>query len=235
MAQHDPRAILSTLSMPLRDIARGLRAASGASDTLMEPAKDLVPAPVRELLSSTRTMAGRVGARALETGVPDGNTLTDAGLVLQGDAEGGSRSALARCLSFGIDAFLQRRPGVPLMVSETVAAVAVQTAFRDADPEWGVARRGAELIRALGGSNAVAPVPGTPLMQEVTREDVMTLASIVAVIWLMTDRAGPRIEDEAELLELVATLVDGMADEILATTGDADALATKLASFAEIV
>ncbi|MEM7613935.1 MAG: hypothetical protein AAF245_02750 [Pseudomonadota bacterium] len=220
----------STLSMPLRDVLRGLRGASVGAEELLEPAGKLVPGPLRDIMRSVMHAAEDAGREVLQAAIPTADEIADAAAYTARDGPRPERRVMARVLTYGIESYLGRYTEDAMLVSETVTAVALQDVMSGPAPEG----RAAGLVAALIESAAIGPAPGTPLSPSGEDAEGIHLASFATVLWLLVERAEMP-EEEAALLDLCGGLTHSLRDEVLAAIRGEEGLSEKLSSLADIV
>ena len=160
MERSATRDLLSALSMPLRDVVRGLRAAGHATEPLLKGAGGQLPAGLADALRRTVSQAGEMGARSLGTAQPDAASVAEASGILRGNA--GHLPTLARVLTSGLQHLISNQTEHRMMVSETVIAIAARSALHRHPDEATAAQLGAAMIRDMRDVHAIGPFPGTP-------------------------------------------------------------------------
>ncbi len=216
---------LRELTLPARDLARGVRHSVEQSKRLAEPIRQALPEPVlslaRELMSDFEGMAAsarglvRRGAGGRINGLEEIAAAKDPG------------PAFARAAVFGLEAALERLGRADLMASETLAAVA----WRAAGPGQASAEAAARLVLALEQGDVVGLVPGTPFGMGPAEGRLVRQAAVATMLWMLVARETP--EDEAALLGLCVDVVGTLEAE--AAEADAAGLARLLSTYAEAV
>lgn len=241
------RIAAAPLTMPLRDLRRGLMEAgrlprdlfrplvrpsdqAAAGTALPRALPRALPGPAREALALLRDAARRAEGRVFDADAPVPGEIARAAGALRTAGRASDRT-LARVVSFAIERVLADLPRARLLVSETVAA-AVLAALPSRQGDG--ADRAARIALALLAGHAVGPVPGTPVPIAAEDRPVAMHAVHAALLWLLAERPDAG-SDEPALLELCLRLTEGMAGEIDGAFASADRLAAELRALAAVV
>ena len=217
------------MSVPLRDLLRGVRVATGISEELLRPLGGLLPDTLRRMLHDMLEAADRAGRQATRFEAPEPAEIAAAAAVL---ATGeGEMPVLARVLAHGLERALAADAAQHLMISETVATLALRSALAGGD---GPAARAARAVQALSRAHVAGRVPGTGLVLDEAQRARIDRALVAVMLWLMADRAGTPAE-EARLLELSVGLADALSDELGPLLADAEALTQELDQLAGMI
>lgn len=230
MVSQSAKLMPSALSMPLRDVLRGLRGASESAEGLLSPAGDLVPPPIRDVLRGAARVAERAGTEVLGAAVPRADQIAAAAAYLVDAGPSVPRETLAKVITYGAEAYLARHGTHPALVSETVLAVALGPALA-AQPQ---VPRAEAVIDAIVQGAAIGPAPGTPFVSGEDAQKGAQLAAFATVLWLLVERAQD-LAEEYVLLDLCIGLTHAQRVEILEAFAAPDLLPVKLSSLAEIV
>ncbi|MEM9199714.1 MAG: hypothetical protein AAGD12_17910 [Pseudomonadota bacterium] len=207
------RPVPDRLALPLRDALRGVRSAKELSEMLLRPATELLPGPVQSLLRQTVHQAERVGKYALSAPIPGPHQMARAVAALAGRMpapEG--RDALLAALTFGLEQALADDATPALMMSETVAALAIDTALPAGQGD--AAERAAGLLDHLHRAHVVGPVPGTGLAHDPASERRAELAFFAVCLWLICERPDAEAGAEDRILALCIGLCAAVAPDI---------------------
>ena len=213
--------ILPDLSMPLRNALRGVATLADATDELLEPAKRLLPVPVRLRFHRTKLSLEAAGKRLIHAPI-DKQKIETASLFLT--AADTSTTALQSCATVFVyavehlnEAFVEQRH----MISETIV---VQTLKRVTDQS--VAKGdafAAEQVLALCQSSAVSRLPGLKFGTSEQQENEINLFVLSVAGCLLSDRSET-VDEEERILDLSLTLIEAMQDEVRVALTDSEGL-----------
>lgn len=232
MERPNPRDLLATLSMPLRDVARGLRAAGHATEPLLRNAGDVLPGGMADAMRKTVERAGEFGARGIGVSDPSHAEIISASDALVNRTSG--LPAVAKTVVAALQHLIEHHPEKPQMISETVTAMAIRSAFAKLPADAPSAEAGAAVVGALLQAHAVGQFPGTPLASGDTSQSIARRAVVSSVLWLLADRAEDLTQDIA-LLDLCEALVEGLETDAESAMEDPASLAELLAELADVV
>ena len=158
MSQRSRLPLPRALTMPLRDVLRGVTSVADVTEEVLEPAAALLPGPVRATFRSALASVEGAGARVV-TPVIDHNDIDMASAFLQGSDI--SRTALetfVSVLAFVWERSLSKDAGHPtILFSETIVAASLVVT----GPGKAVSAhaRAAAVLMALRRTNAVSRLP----------------------------------------------------------------------------
>lgn len=229
MATRRNRLMPPEVSAPLRDVLRGVRTAGDISEHLLRPLGGLLPASLRRMLHDTVAAAERAGNHVTRYDEPGPDEIAAASDVLEtGEGDSGT---LARVLACALERALAADAAAQLMISETVAALALRSALPG---EGGRASRAARVLQALSRAHVAGKVPGTGLALDAAEQARIDRALVGVLLWLMADRPEYP-DDEARILELSVGLANALSDELGPLLADHGALALELDQLAAMI
>jgi len=222
-----PRA----LTMPLRDVLRGVTSVADVTEEVLEPAAALLPGPVQATFRSALATIEGAGSRAV-TPVIDHGDIDRASAFLQGSDT--SREALetfVNVLTYVWERSLSKNADHPhILFSETIATASLMVKGRgEAASSYA---RTAAILMALRQANAASRLPGTPIAPSDDERAFIDQTLLSGCVWLLSDRA-PDLAEEERLLDLASTLVQALAGDVAAGFADQDLLAEHLQSLAD--
>ena len=207
-----PLPLPNELSMPVRDILRGLRHGLGQPPRLAEPVDAALPGILRNVATQVAELAS--------AGLPPARSGTQAALDRAAELSGltpdkATADLAAHIIYHGSNFALSHLGRGDLMVSETVARIAYDSAMAQADGD-SFERAGA-LYQSLLSHHVVGVAPGTGIgLTEADRAPTQT-ALLAVLLWMLVERNGAP-QPEAEVL----TLCVDVATSILAEAAPGD-------------
>ena len=229
MASKPSRPLPPEVTAPLRDVLRGVRAATDMSEDILRPLGGLVPSALRDTLRKAVAAAERAGNEITRYEAPNPDEIAAASAMLESGA--GDAAALTRVLSYGLERALGSENARHVMISETVAALALRSALAGGG---GRAARAARIVQALSRSHVAGRVPGTGLALDGAERARIDRALVGVMLWLMAERAEYP-GDEARILQLSVGLAGALSEEVGAVLADRDALARELDQLAGMI
>ena len=229
MGTRRSRSMPPEISVPLRDLLRGVRTATEISEEVLRPLGGLLPGTLRRMLHDTLEAADRAGRQATHFDAPEPAEIAAAADVLANGE--GALPALTRVLAYGLERALAADAARHLMISETVASMALRGALAGGG---GRAARAARMVQALSRAHVAGRMPGTGLALDAAEQARIDRALIGVMLWLMAERAATPAE-EARLLELSVGLAQALSDELDPLMSDAEALARELDQLAGMI
>lgn len=211
------------LTMPLRDVARGLSGVAPLTEDALAPVYSALPKPLQTALRDTIDAIKSGGASVVSFGVDVGE-IERASLFVSGAPSRSEDAAIcAKVIAFAWD---RLKPGQ--LASETVLAPYLAT-----NPGKGATpfEHAAALLLGMAESNAFGRAPGLPLPDAGDVRADVALALVAPVIWLLADREET-LEADVHLLELANALAGAFEDTIRSALSDRDHLAELLRTMA---
>ncbi|MEM8786776.1 MAG: hypothetical protein AAGE76_00785 [Pseudomonadota bacterium] len=228
MSQNGP--LPAALTLPLRDVLRGLATPAAGSARLLQPAGRILPPPIRNALNS---LAENLARPQHTAAIPVDDIHIVYGILHGTPPPEGARGAIARVLSYAVEVLRPASGRPPFLVSETVAALAAtETVYHKAPAT--APDRAADLFADLARSHSVGRVPGTGIGLDDADQAQIETTLITILVWLLTDRPQDSQEEPA-LLTLSDGLVTVMADDVAAARGGSAALAETLKRLSAMV
>lgn len=210
----DPRE----LTLPLRDLVRGLRQKTSAPRAMLAPALDLLPGPLREVMKgiSHSGLDTERGARAIRQ--PQMAVIARSAAALRGEAAAASDTAAAA--SYAISVLLDAVKARDLLISETILAMCWHDARQQPYPAAGY-------LRALVDREPFGLAPGL-LHADPTLGNTERLKICIAVVlWLLADHNDDGIS-EFELVKIAGWLAVDCLETCQAKWDDREQLQTML-------
>lgn len=214
----DPRE----LTLPLRDLVRGVRQKTSAPRAMLAPALDLLPGPLREIikdLSRSDDQSGH-GTRAIRQ--PQMAVIASSAAALRGEAAAASDTATAA--AYAINVLLHARKARDLLVSETILALC-----------WHEARHqpfaAATYLHALFDREPFGVAPGLLHSDPTLGSDERLRICIAVVLWLLADHNDEGIE-EFELVKIAGWLAADCLEASKAKLDNPEQLQTMLIDIA---
>ncbi|RYG93083.1 hypothetical protein EU803_02975 [Loktanella sp. IMCC34160] len=197
-----------TLALPLRDLLRGVRQSGLLPRSVVGPALDALPPPLRHALEDI------TGTEAQDAELP-ADVIARASAALR--SGNGASSDMAAALSHAITA----QSPAPL-VSETVVALCWRSARGGPDAA-------ARFLAAMDDHPPFGEAPGflSDTAPDATAARRRTLLS--AILWLLADRAGGDVT-EADLLHIAAGIATDLEPDASACWTDPATLQALLVS-----
>ena len=225
------RLVPSALRLPLRDALRGVRKASELSDDLLKPVREALPEPVRDFLRDALQTAEAAGQRVVSSPNPTADEMAETVAALQGHV--GETGTTARVIAFGLETALAARQS-RLLVSETVAALAVRGAFDNLPDNTTPAARAVAAYRALSADHVAGRMPGTGIALGQSDEVDIDAALLTVMLWLLAERPADPDEEQAIVGIAAGLLTATLENEDLRTLDD-EALADRLDELAGLI
>ena len=231
MSKPQIEELVTSLGMPLRDVARTLRAASHASEAQLKAPAKMLPGPLRHLIKDTVRQADRLGSRLLDQALPGGDQILRAHKALHhGSQRLEDVSNLTRVISFGLSETLQKLGKKDWVVGDSrLALLVASTCSSHASPS----PQTADLMQAIANSHAVLSLGNLAPGSAEDDESARVLATFAALLWISLDRDS--VQDEAELLTLCIDVVRSSRDEIEAALASRIDLQAQFDRLAQIV
>lgn len=226
--------VLTSLTMPLRDVVRTVRAASLAAEPILRPSARFLPPPLQHLVEDAARRADDLGDRVLDLGLP-----TDAEIAAARRAASTAappieaQADLVRALVRAITEAMRRRERRDWIVAESRLALLVgrvtATAPAAGDLHAGLARLGVAILASHAVTTLGRAVPPRPAAQDPS----VRVAVFAALLWLSLDREGP--QDEAHLMRLALDVASLRGDEIERAAGSRDATGALLRRLSGVI
>lgn len=207
--------VLTSLRMPVRDVAKTLRAASHASESRLSGPADMLPGPVRDLIKQSVVQADELGSKLFDRGPPSAAAIKLArGILASGSRGVEGQPTFVRVLSRAIGAGLKRQGQEDWVVSQVrLAMIVTEQKFGAADL-GDQALRSAALMRAIFDSHAVFTVKDFVPSKVPELVDASMIATFAALLWLCVDVDVDDQQDEAVLLELCLDVTLASRDDV---------------------
>lgn len=212
----NPRA----LTLPLRDLVRGVRQHAGPAASIVSHALEALPGPLRHVVEDITPFDPK-GAGL--SGPPSPEVVTDAAAAMQGADM--SATQMAACAGFAISVLLAEAEHPNLLVSETMLAMC----WHEAETQ---PYRAAALLQAMIKRAPYGVAPGLVSGGKGPEEALALRIYIGAVLWLLTD-PGDGNTPEEELVRIAGWLGAGSLDACQNALNDPAALNAILQDVAE--
>ncbi|MCY0094248.1 hypothetical protein [Hoeflea ulvae] len=206
----DPRE----LTLPLRDLVRGLRQKTSGPRSLLAPALEFLPGPLRDAIRDIThsDFAGGSGSRSARK--PELARVTRTAAALRG-ADVSALDTVAAA-TFAIRILLDNAGKQDLLISKTILALC----WHDAESRR---LRAASYLRALVDREPFGVAPGL-LQTDADLDARERLRICVAVVlWLLSDHNDDGIAED-ELVKIAGWLADDCLEACQAHRDDADQL-----------
>lgn len=223
--------IVTSLGMPLRDVAKTLRAASHASQPHLKAPARMLPEPLRHLIKDTVRQADRLGSRWLDRTMPDSEQIARANTALQSGCDGlEGISNLTRVISFGLGEALERLDGKDWVIGDSrLALLLLNTRSNHAD----ISESAAALMQTITSSHAVLSLRDLAPGSTDGFVSARTVATFAALLWVSLDR--DKAQDEAALLLLCIDVARSSQDEVEAALASRTQLHVLFNRLSEII
>ena len=223
--------VLTSLTMPLRDVVRTLRAASHAAEPILRPSARFLPPPLQHLVAEAARRAEDLGERMLDMRAPADAEIATARRALTAPSPSLEMQAgLARVMAFGLTEATERRGREDWIVGESrLALLVAEAAGASADLPAALAR----LARLVLRSHAVAGLGDIVPTRSGEAEGAREAAVFAVALWLALDRDGA--EDEARLLQLAIEVTLHMGAEIARAARSEEATAALLRRLSGVI
>lgn len=219
-----------SLGLPLRDILRGMASFAEATEDMLEPAVQAMPAPMRHALSTAMQAIEGTGERLLAPHV-SGQDIQRASAFLNRVVDGrGDAECCARVLAFAWERMRTPDAAFHDMLSETVAASRLD-ALRRA-PGLTPSDFAAQLFLDLRAWHVAGSAPGLPVSQTDDQQEAIDLKLFAFLIWLLAVRSPEDLPEE-QLLEMAMALTQAFRADVLAAISDSTALSGQLQTLSD--
>lgn len=204
--QIPPLPLPSELSMPVRDILRGLRKTLSGPPKLADPVEAALPLELKDIAQGVARFA-RAGLDPLTPPRPGLDRVTQ---LLGFSADRATADLFADLAYRGLGLVLARQERSDLMVSETLARIAYDSAMANAAGD--AFHRARDLYQNLRDHHVIGAAPGTGLGLEAADTRVIQIALLALLLWMLVARdATP--QPEAEVLALCADVAASIFDQ----------------------
>lgn len=203
----NPRA----LTLPLRDLVRGVRQHAGPAASMMSHALDVLPRPLRHVVEDMTPFDPK-GAGI--SGPPETSVVAEAAAAMQGADM--SAIQMAACAGFAISVLLVEAEESDLLVSETILAMC----WHDAETQ---PYRAAALLRAMIQREPFGIAPGLLASGQGPEAGLPLRTCIGAVLWLLTEPGDDKTPEE-ELVRISGWLGAGSLEACQTAWNDPQAL-----------
>jgi hypothetical protein len=212
----NPRA----LTLPLRDLVRGVRQHAGPAARIVSHALESLPGPLRHVVEDiTPFDPGGAGL----SGPPGTALVATAAAAMQGAEM--SATQMATCAGFALSVLLAEADEPDLLVSETILALCWHDA--ETDPA-----RAAALLHAMVRRKPFGTAPGFQSGGDGPGDEFILRTCIGAVLWLLTE-PGDGTTAEEDLVRIAGWLGAGSVEACRAQWDDLPALNAILTDVAE--
>lgn len=235
MSRPQIEEIMTSLRMPLRDVAKTLRVASQVPDSPLRDISHMLPSPLRDMIKHSMRQADEIGSQLFERGMPLSEKVADARKTLENHSNGlagglEGQPNLVKIISFAISEGLRRLDQEGWVVSNVRLSMIAADRLSSKSSDGPMSAHAALMTQAILASHAVFTlkdlVPSkAPALVEATR-----IATFAAFLWLCIERDSD--QDEALLLQLCIDVTLSSRDELehaLGSHADLAALFDRLA------
>lgn len=219
----------SAVKMPLRDILRGVATVADVTEEILEPAKSLLPGPVRAGFRTALAMVDAAGSRAVKPPIDEDDIAMASGYARGTDADGDGAGALVRVLAFAWAIATEESPIAHVMFSETIAARSLAV-HQDRSAETPLERT-ADILTYLRSDGVAGRFPGLSGKAAPEEQEQIDLTLTACFVWLLADRANS-VEEEEDLFRWAFALTHAHRRAILTSVSDVASLAAQLESLA---
>lgn len=188
----DPRE----LTLPLRDLVRGLRQKTSVPRAMLAPALELLPEPLRDAIRDITHIKRATEKGALAIRQPEMALIVRSAAALRGKAVSASDTAAAA--SFGVGVLLDAANARDLLISETMLAMC----WHDAE---GRRFRAANYLHALFDREPFGVAPGLLHSTADLGDEERLRICIAVVLWLLSDHNDDGMS-EIELVKIAGWL-----------------------------
>lgn len=210
----------SLIGQPLRDMLRGVAVFADLTEETLEPAKRLLPDPVRSNFRSVLSSLEDVGARVVSPKVDHGDIFAASDFVMGTQS---NPDALTKVLAYAWERSAPALTDRRFLFSEVVAGRSLASLNTASDETPFL--RAARVYSTVQRARPVGVMPA--LDMPMRREDEMRISMIILsfLVWLVSDRAAS-LPEEDRLLDLAIALTmakeaqirDGLADTAVLAT-----------------
>lgn len=212
----NPRA----LTLPLRDLVRGVRQHAGPAASVVSHALEALPGPLRHAVENITPFDPK---EAGISGPPETSVVADAAAAMQGADM--SATQMAACAGFAISVLLAEAKESDLLVSETILALC----WHDAEKE---PFRAAALLHAMIRREPFGVAPGFLGSGQGPEVGLPLRTCIGAVLWLLTEPGDGKTSEE-ELVRISGWLGAGSLEACQNVWNDPQALNSILLDVSE--
>jgi hypothetical protein len=226
--------IVTTLKMPLRDVAKTLRAATHASQEQLKGPSRLLPSPLRDLIKQSLDQADRLGGQLLERPAPSPAQLRQAREALLGAQSATQhRRALVKAISYALHAGLVRYDLEDWVISDVRLSMLASDWHASTSGCADEAVRVARFATMILTSHAVFSIQGLLPSKPASANEALTVATVAAFLWLWVERDPG--EDEPLLLQLCMDVAASAQTDLAEAVHDPVELAACLERLARVV
>lgn len=234
--------IMTSLRMPLRDVAKTLRVASNVADSPLRDISHVLPSPLRDMIKQSMRQADEIGSQLFERGMPSNQQLLDARDTLESHGSGQASGLaswpdgqpnLVKTISFAMSEGLKRLHQEDWVVSNVRLSMIVADKLSNRSAEEPISASAALLTSAILGSHAVFTLKDLLPSKAPELVEANTVATFAAFLWLCIERDAD--QDDALLLQLCIDVTLSSQDEVEQALGSQADLATLFDRLAMVI
>lgn len=188
-----------TLTLPLRDLVRGIRQHAGPAAFIMSKASEVLPGPLRHALKNITPFDPN---NADISGPPEALIVAQAAAAMRGREM--SATQMAACAGFACSILLAEAQEEDMLVSETIFALC----WHDAEIQQ---HRAAAFLHAMIRRQPFGVAPGLPAPGQGPAPELLMRICVGVVLWLLTE-PGDSNTTEEELVRISGWLGAGTVE-----------------------
>ncbi len=215
------------IGQPLRDILRGVAVFADLTEETLEPAKRLLPDPVRSNFRTVLSSLEDMGARAVSPVVAHRDILAASDFI--GTATATNPDALTIVLAYAWERSAAALTDRRFLFSEVVAGRSLAGITRA--PDESPYLRAARIYTALLRARPIGVMPALDMPMRSEDETRISMIILSFLVWLVSERAASLPEEE-RLLDLAIALTMAKEGTIKPNLADTAALAAMLEDLA---
>lgn len=230
MQQPPPLFLLSAMQKPLRDAMRGVATFAEMTEEALEPAANMLPDPVRSTVRSALDALEEAGTKFINSSIAFEDILVASDVLMGKESGAQAQERCASVIAFAWERLWQAgKHQHHLMISETILAARLASKSPVSGETPG--QRAAQLLSSIRQSSAIGRAPGMPGRHTAEDQEVIDLALVSTMVWLLAARAV-NLDEEERLLDLSSALSLAMKADIFAAIDDPEHVARLLPTLA---
>lgn len=204
---------MTSLRMPLRDVAKTLRVASHAPDSPLRDISHVLPSPLRDMIKQSMRQADEIGSKLFERGMPSAQQILQARDTLESHGGGlDGHPNLVKVISFAMSEGLRRLDQEHWVVSNVRLSMIAADKLSGKSADGPVSSRAALMTKAILASHAVFTLKDLMPSKAPELVEANSVATFAGFLWLCIERDTD--QDEALLLQLCIDVTQSSQDQV---------------------
>lgn len=234
MSRPQLNEIMTSLRMPLRDVAKTLRVASHASDSPLRDIAHVLPSPMRDMIKQSLRQADEIGSQLFDRGMPSSQQIVQAHdtLVHHGSGLEGQPN-LVKVLSFAMSEGLRRLDQEGWVVSNVRLSMIAADKLSGRAADGPISASAAIMTQAILASHAVFALKDLVPSKAPELVEANRVATFAAFLWLCIQR--DKAQDEALLLQLCIDVTLSSQEDLEQALGSQGDLAALFDGLAKVI